>query len=74
LEHRRAYPHWPLGAGDVTLLFAYGGVWRGLRDSGIVHAPVFIRRVEDSDGKVLYVDRRQVTARNQRESTAFLMS
>jgi penicillin-binding protein 1A len=65
-------PSLALGAGDVTLLSltaAYGA----FADTGIVHAPVFIRRVEDSDGKVLYVD----PAKSQRaisESTAFLMS
>jgi penicillin-binding protein 1A len=65
-------PSLALGAGDVTLLSltaAYGA----FASTGIVHTPVFIRRVEDSDGKVLYVD----PGKSQRaisESTAFLMS
>jgi 1A family penicillin-binding protein len=65
-------PSLALGAGEVTLLSltaAYGS----FADAGIVHTPVFIRRVEDSDGKVLFVD----PGKSQRaisESTAFLMS
>jgi 1A family penicillin-binding protein len=65
-------PSLALGAGDVTLMSltaAYGS----FADGGVVHGPVFIRRVEDSDGNVLFVD----PAKSQRavsESTAFLMS
>jgi penicillin-binding protein 1A len=65
-------PSLALGAGDVTLLSltaAYGS----FANAGIVHAPVFIRRVEDNEGKVLFVD----SGKSQRaisESTAFLMS
>lgn len=65
-------PSLALGAGDVTLLSltaAYGS----FADAGIVRAPVFIRRVEDSDGNILFVD----PGKSQRaisESTAFLMS
>ena len=65
-------PSLALGAGDVTLLSltaAYGA----FADGGIVRTPVFIRRVEDSDGKVIYQD----PGKSQRaisESTAFLMS
>jgi penicillin-binding protein 1A len=65
-------PSLALGAGDVTLLSltsAYGA----FADEGVLRAPVLIRRVEDSDGKVLYQDpgkaQRAVT-----EATAFLMS
>jgi 1A family penicillin-binding protein len=65
-------PSMALGAGDVTLISltaAYGA----FANRGIVREPVLIRRVEDSDGTVLYSDQ----ARSHRavsESTAFLMS
>jgi penicillin-binding protein 1A len=65
-------PSLALGASEVTLTSltsAYGAFANG----GIVRAPVLIRRVEDSDGKVLYED----PGKSQRavsEATAFLMS
>jgi 1A family penicillin-binding protein len=65
-------PSLALGASDVTLISltaAYGA----FANRGIVRQPVLIRRVEDSDGRVLYSD--QSTAhRAVSESTAFLMS
>ena len=65
-------PSLALGASDVTLISltaAYGAFANG----GTVRQPVLIRRVEDSDGTVLYAD--QSTAhRAVSESTAFLMS
>jgi 1A family penicillin-binding protein len=65
-------PSMALGAGDVTLISltaAYGA----FANRGTVREPVLIRRVEDSDGAVLYVD--QAKARRAvSESTAFLMS
>src|SRR3954462_5967388 len=65
-------PSLALGASDVTLISltaAYGA----FADGGIVRTPVLIRKVEDSDGKVVYQD----AGKSQRavsESTAFLMS
>jgi len=65
-------PSLALGSGDVTLISltaAYGA----FADGGIVRTPVLIRKVEDSDGKVVYQD----AGKSQRavsESTAFLMS
>jgi 1A family penicillin-binding protein len=65
-------PSIALGASDVTLLSmtaAYGA----FADEGIVHTPVFIRRVETREGKVLYQD----PGKSQRaisEDTAFLMT
>jgi 1A family penicillin-binding protein len=65
-------PSMALGASDVTLISltaAYGAFANG----GVVRQPVLIRRVEDSDGMVLYTDQ----SKGQRavsESTAFLMS
>ena len=65
-------PSLALGAGEVTLLSltaAYGAFANG----GLVRPPVFIRRVEDSDGKVLFSDEGK-SQRAISESTAFLMA
>ena len=65
-------PSLALGAGDVTLLSltaAYGA----FADRGYVRVPTFIRRVEDSEGKVLYTETGGAE-RAVSESTAFLMS
>ena len=65
-------PSLALGASEVTLISltsAYGA----FADEGLVHTPVLIRRVEDSDGKVLYQDPGKAQ-RAVSESTAFLMS
>ena len=65
-------PSLALGAGDVTLLSltaAYGA----FANRGVVRQPTFIRRVEASDGTVLYED----PGRSEQavsEATAFLMS
>jgi 1A family penicillin-binding protein len=65
-------PSLALGASDVTLLSltsAYGS----FANEGMLRTPVLIRRVEDSDGKVIYQD----AGKSQRvvsEATAFLMS
>jgi 1A family penicillin-binding protein len=65
-------PSLALGASEVTLISltaAYGA----FADGGVVRTPVFIRRVEDADGTVLFQD----PGKSQRavsESTAFLMS
>ncbi|MEO6212211.1 MAG: PBP1A family penicillin-binding protein, partial [Vicinamibacterales bacterium] len=65
-------PSLALGASDVTLISltaAYGA----FASEGIVRQPVLIRRVEDSDGAVLYKDE-QKSQRAVSESTAFMMS
>jgi penicillin-binding protein 1A len=65
-------PSLALGTSDVTLLSltsAYGA----FADRGTLQAPVFIRRVEDADGKVLYTDPGKAK-RVLSESSAFLMS
>jgi 1A family penicillin-binding protein len=65
-------PSLALGASDVTLLSltsAYGA----FADHGVVHTPVFIRKVEDSDGHVLYQDPGKATQAVS-DTTAFLMS
>jgi penicillin-binding protein 1A len=65
-------PSLALGTSDVTLLslaFAYGA----FANEGMLHPPVFIRRVDDADGKVLYTEGSQAH-RVISESSAFLMS
>jgi penicillin-binding protein 1A len=65
-------PSLALGASDVTLLSltaAYGAFANG----GFVRQPILIRRVEDSDGTVLYQDPGK-SERAVSEATAFLMS
>ena len=65
-------PSMVLGSGDVTALSmatAYGAFANG----GFVRSPVFIRRVEDAHGRVLYTG--QTTARPAvSPETAFLMA
>jgi 1A family penicillin-binding protein len=65
-------PSLALGASDVTLASltaAYGA----FADGGIVRTPVLIRRVEDSDGKVLFAEEDK-SHRAVSEATAFLMA
>jgi penicillin-binding protein 1A len=65
-------PSLALGTGDVTLLSltaAYGA----FAAEGQVRTPVLIRRVEDSDGNVLFEDERK-SHQAVSETTAFLMS
>jgi penicillin-binding protein 1A len=65
-------PSLALGAGDVTLASMTSG-YAAFANGGTVRQPILIRRVEDSDGKVLFQAddkaRRAIT-----ESTAFLMA
>ena len=65
-------PSLALGASEVTLVSltsAYGA----FADAGMLHPAVLIRRVEDSDGKILYQDPGK-SERAVTEATAFLMS
>ena len=65
-------PSLALGASDVTLASltaAYGA----FADGGIVRMPILIRRVEDSDGGVLYREEDK-SHRAVSEATAFLMA
>ena len=65
-------PSLALGASEVTLISltaAYGA----FADAGIVRQPLLIRKVEDSDGNVLYTDE-GTSHRAVTEATAFLMS
>ena len=65
-------PSLALGASEVTLLSitaAYGA----FADAGIVREPVLIRKVEDSDGTILYTSQGK-SHQAVSEATAFLMS
>jgi penicillin-binding protein 1A len=65
-------PSIALGSGEVTLA-SMTSAYAAFAEGGIVHDPVFIRRVEDHEGDILYEGdanaRRAVS-----EATAFLMS
>src|SRR6185312_12304960 len=65
-------PSLALGASDVTLISltaAYGA----FANTGIVRQPILIRRVDDSDGHVLYQEAGKAH-RAVSEATAYLMS
>jgi penicillin-binding protein 1A len=65
-------PSLVLGSGDVTVL-SMASAYAVFADGGWLRPPVFIRRVEDRDGRVLYRE----TPKSQRavsEETAFIMA
>jgi penicillin-binding protein 1A len=65
-------PSLALGASDVTL-DALTAAYGAFADGGIVRTPILIRRVEDSDGAVLYKEEDK-SHRAVSEATAFLMA
>jgi 1A family penicillin-binding protein len=65
-------PSLALGASDVTL-DALTAAYGAFADGGIVRTPILVRRVEDSDGAVLYTEEDK-SHRAVSEATAFLMS
>ena len=65
-------PSLALGASDVTLS-ALTAAYGAFADGGIVRTPILIRRVEDSDGVVLYTEEGK-SHRAVSEATAFLMA
>ena len=67
-----AVPSLVLGSGEVNLL-SMTNAYTAFANGGLIHSPIFIRRVEDRDGRVLWQD----TGGSHRaisESTAFLMA
>ncbi len=72
LDELPAVPSLALGTGEVSLL-NLTSAYTAFANGGILQEPVFVRRVEDADGRVLYrgdsVGRRVLS-----ESTAFLMA
>ncbi|HSC26746.1 MAG TPA: penicillin-binding transpeptidase domain-containing protein, partial [Vicinamibacterales bacterium] len=65
-------PSLALGSGDVTLT-AMTAAYGAFADKGIVHTPVLIRMVRDSDGAILYENPGQ-SRQAVSEATAFLMA
>jgi penicillin-binding protein 1A len=65
-------PSLALGAGEVPLL-TLTEAFAAFGNGGIVHDPVLVRRVEDSDGRLLYEVAR-AGRRVMTESTAFMVA
>ena len=65
-------PSLALGSGEVTLA-SMTAAYAAFAHGGIVHDPIFIRRVEDQDGSMLFQSDSQ-PRRAVSESTAFLMA
>lgn len=65
-------PSLVLGTGDVTLM-ALTAAYGAFADSGRLHAPHLIRRIEDAEGKVLFEAKDEVH-RVISEQTAFQMA
>jgi penicillin-binding protein 1A len=65
-------PSLALGSGEVTLL-SMTSAFSTFANDGLVPTPVLVRRVESSDGEVLYIDE-QVEQRAISETTAFQMA
>jgi penicillin-binding protein 1A len=72
LEALPRVPSLALGTGEVSLL-NLTSAYTAFANGGVLQAPVFVRRIEDSNGRVLYrgdsIGRRVLS-----ESTAFLMA
>lgn len=67
-----AVPSLVLGSGEVSLL-EMAGAYGAFANRGVVHPPVFIRRVETSEGVVLFEDASE-PHRALSEATAFMMA
>jgi penicillin-binding protein 1A len=65
-------PSLALGSGEVTLM-AMTSAYGAFADDGRLHAATYIRRVEDADGKVLFVSK-PATEEVLSARTAFLMT
>lgn len=65
-------PSLALGSGEVTLL-SLTAAYVPFATSGVLHPPVFIRRVDDAGGSVLYASR-PAPERVLSEATAFQMA
>ncbi|MBI3494273.1 MAG: hypothetical protein HY047_21200, partial [Acidobacteria bacterium] len=67
-----AVPSLALGSGEVTLA-SLTAAYAAFADGGLVRKPVFIRRVEDSRGTLLF-ESLETASRATSPTTAFLMS
>jgi penicillin-binding protein 1A len=65
-------PSLALGSGEVTLA-SMTAAYAAFANHGLVPEPVFIRRVEDREGRVLY-EAHEASTRAISDTTAFLMS
>jgi penicillin-binding protein 1A len=65
-------PSLALGSGEVTLL-SMSAAYAGFANGGDVPAPILIRRIEDTAGRVLYAGQRKTTHALS-PTTAYLMS
>ena len=72
VDNLPSVPSLALGSGEVTLQ-AMTAAYAAFANHGLVPAPMLIRRVEDSDGRLLYAAQESST-RAITDTTAFLMS
>ena len=72
LDEMPAVPSLALGTGEVSLL-NLTSAYTAFANGGVLQSPVFVRRIEDADGRVLYRGE-SVGRRVLSESTAFLMA
>jgi 1A family penicillin-binding protein len=72
LDDLPSVPSLALGTGEVSLL-NLTSAYTAFANGGVLQSPVFIRRIEDAEGRVLYRGE-EVGRRVLSESTAFLMA
>jgi penicillin-binding protein 1A len=72
LDDLPSVPSLALGTGEVSLL-NLTSAYTAFANGGVLQSPVFVRRIEDSEGRVLYRGE-EVGRRVLSESTAFLMA
>jgi penicillin-binding protein 1A len=72
LDDLPSVPSLALGTGEVSLL-NLTSAYTAFANGGVLQAPVFVRRIEDAEGRVLYRGE-EVGRRVLSESTAFLMA
>ena len=72
LDQLPAVPSLALGTGEVSLL-NLTSAYTAFANGGVIQSPVFVRRIEDAEGRVLYRGD-EVGRRVFSESTAFLMA
>jgi 1A family penicillin-binding protein len=72
LDDLPSVPSLALGTGEVSLL-NLTSAYTAFANGGVLQSPVFVRRIEDAEGRVLYRGE-EVGRRVLSESTAFLMA
>lgn len=66
-------PSMVLGTGDVTVL-SMASAYSVFANGGVLNAPVFLRKVEDANGHVLFEQKPQPGTQAISEDTAFVMA